>query len=104
MGVGQNPVPPMTLKSPFKGGNLPKRYPIGFDPQPDNHLPRHRFGSFQMLRPGFRLLEPQRRLANAEAAGAGFGGGFFDGKKDVPRGFKVLFFFLFNVFGCFWRF
>ena len=34
MGMGQNPVPPMTLKSPFKGGNLPKRYPIGFDPQP----------------------------------------------------------------------
>ena len=34
LGVGQNPVPPMTLKSLFKGGNLPKRYPLGFDPQP----------------------------------------------------------------------
>ena len=32
MGVGQNPVSPMTLKSLLKGGNLPKRYPLGFDP------------------------------------------------------------------------
>ena len=35
LGVGQNPVPPMTLlKNPLKGGNLPNRYPVGFNPQP----------------------------------------------------------------------
>ena len=34
LAMGQNPVPPMTLKSLLKGGNLLKRYPLGFDPQP----------------------------------------------------------------------
>ena len=32
MAMGQNLVPPMTPKSLLKLGNLPKRYPLGFDP------------------------------------------------------------------------
>ena len=34
VGVGQNPVPPMTLKSLLKGGNHPQKGTLGFDPQP----------------------------------------------------------------------
>ena len=34
MEMGQNPVPPMTLKSLLKGGNHPQKGTLGFDPKP----------------------------------------------------------------------
>ena len=61
MGVGQNPVPPMTLKSLLKGGNHPQKGTLGFDPPPylldlfwgEGYPPRLLLGGFPEKPGGF---------------------------------------------------